>query len=77
MMSVCPVELDDWWNRAIFVTGKYPILTLVVKACLSIFSMMNDIMNDKRSKMVTETYDRNHECKIAPACIGRKFDKNF
>ena len=36
--SVCPVELDDWWIRAIFIIGKYPVLTLVVKACLSIFS---------------------------------------
>ena len=84
--SVCPVELDDWWNRAIFVTGKYPVLTLVGKACLLIFSgplvkgsfsIMNDIMNDKRSKMVTETYDGIMNVKLNQLALEESSTKPF
>ena len=30
-----PVQLDIWWGK-VFKSGKYPMLSLVVKACLSV-----------------------------------------
>ena len=49
-----PVELDLWWAK-IFQTSNYPVLSEVVKACLSFFSglyvdpsfsLMSNISND-------------------------------
>ena len=57
-------RLDDWWAK-VFATGSFPMLRLVVCACLSIFtgphveasfSMMSDIMTKKANRMETETY---------------------
>ena len=58
-----PVQLDIWW-RKVFKSCKYPTLSLVVKACLSIstgshveasFSRMNDIINKKSNCMGIES----------------------
>ena len=66
------IRLDKWWS-VIFTTGKYPALSAVVKACLSIFtgpqvesslSIMNDIIKKKSGRMLTETYS---------AIIGTKY----
>eukprot|EP00111_Clytia_hemisphaerica_P013916 TCONS_00040959-protein len=59
------IRLDHWWNK-VFLTKKYPVLSKVVKACLSIFtgpqvessfSKMNDIIDRKSNRMNVETYD--------------------
>ena len=66
-----PVQLDIWWGK-VFKSSKYPTLTLVVKAYLSIFigphvetsfSHMNDIMNKKSNHMGIETYSGNMNIK--------------
>ena len=66
------IRLDKWWS-VVFNTGKYPALSAVVKACLSIFtgpqvesslSIMNDIIKKKSGRMLTETYS---------AIIGTKY----
>ena len=58
-----PVQLDIWWGK-VFKSCKYPTLSLVVKACLSIsigshveasFSRMNDIINKKSNCMGIES----------------------
>ena len=67
------VRLDKWWS-VVFKNGKYPVLSSVIKACLSIFSgpqvessfsMMNDIINKKSGRMLVETYS---------AIIGTKYN---
>ena len=59
-----PVQLDIWWGK-VFKSCKYSTLSLVVKACLSIFtgphveasfSRMNDIIDKKSNRMDIETY---------------------
>ena len=55
-------ELDEWWDL-VFQTEKYPHLTLVVEAALSIFtglmvgsfSMLNNTMCKKRNSLGTDT----------------------
>ena len=57
-------RLDSWWNN-VFKSGKYPNLSKIVKAALSIFtgpqieasfSMMNDIIDKRSSRMDIATY---------------------
>ena len=58
-------ELDEW-RDLVFQTEKYPHLTFVVEAALSIFTgpmvvrsltMLNNIMCKKRNSLGTDTYD--------------------
>ena len=67
-------RLDKWWSE-IFKPGKYPVLSSVIKACLSVFtgpqvessfSMMNDIINKKSGRMLAET--------TYSAIIGTKYN---
>ena len=60
-----PVRLDHWWNQ-VFKSNKYPALSKIVKACLSIFSgpqvessfsKMNDLIDKKANRMDSATYD--------------------
>lgn len=57
-------RLDHWWAQ-IFKSGKYPTLSKLIKASLSIFtgphieqsfSIMNDIINPKTNRMNVSTY---------------------
>ena len=57
-------RLDSWWNN-VFKSGKYPDLSKVVKAEVSIctspqieasFSMMNDIIDTRSSRMDIATH---------------------
>ena len=57
-------RLDSWWNN-VFKSGKYPNLSKVVKAVLSIFtgpqieasfSMINDIIDNRSSRMDIAEY---------------------
>ena len=56
-------SLDIWWNY-IFKSERYPCLSKVVKAALSIFTgpqietfnMMNDIIDKRSSRMGIATY---------------------
>ena len=59
-----PMQLDLWWAM-VFKSGKYPTLSLIVKACLSIFSgphveaslsRVNDIIDKKSNRMGIDTY---------------------
>ena len=59
-----PMQLNLWWAM-VFKSGKYPTLSLIVKACLSIFSgphveasfsRMNDIIDKKSNRMGIDTY---------------------
>ena len=58
------IRLDHWW-AALFSQNKYPSLSLLVKACLSIFtapqveqsfSGMNDIINPKTNRLEVKTF---------------------
>ena len=60
-----PVRLDHWWNQ-VFKNNKYPALSKIVKACLSIFSepqvepsfsKVNDFIDKKSTWMGIATYD--------------------
>ena len=57
-------RLDVWWNK-VFKTNRYPVLSSLVRPCLSIFtgpmvecsfSMMNDIINSRSGHMEIEAY---------------------
>ena len=57
-------RLDVWWNK-VFKTNRYPVLSTLVRPCVSIFtgpmaecsfSMMNDIIDSKSGPMEIETY---------------------
>ena len=59
-----PVLLDLWW-AGVFRSSKYPTLSLVVKACLSVFSgqyveasfsQLNNIIDKISNCMVIEAY---------------------
>ena len=60
-----PVQLDLWWAK-IFQTRNYPVLSQVVKACLSIFSgphvessfsLMSNIIDKRSNRMNIDTYN--------------------
>ena len=57
-------RVDKWWAE-VFVAHSYPMLSKVVKACLSIctgpqveqsFSMMNNIITSKTNRLDVQTY---------------------
>ena len=57
-------RLDSWWNK-VFETNRYPVLSSLVRASLSIFtgpmvecsfSVMNDIIDSRSGRMEIETY---------------------
>jgi hypothetical protein len=58
------LRLDHWW-ALVFATGKYPILSQIVKAAISIFtgpqveqsfSIMNNVLNSKTNSLDTRTF---------------------
>ena len=60
-----PVQLDLWWAK-IFQTSHYPVLSQVVKACLSIFSaphvessfsLISNIIDKRSNRMNIDTYN--------------------
>ena len=57
-------RLDIWWNK-VFKTKRYPVLSSLVRPCLSIFtgpmvecsfSIMNDIIDSRSGRMEIDTY---------------------
>ena len=57
-------RLDVWWNK-VFKTNRYPVLSTLVRPCVSIFtgpmveysfSMMNNIIDSRSGRMEIETY---------------------
>ena len=57
------VRLDVWWNK-VFKTNRYPVLSSLVRSCLSIFTgpmlkcpftMMNDIIDSRSGHLEIET----------------------
>ena len=59
------VALDQWWTP-VFESGKYPSVSVLVKACLSIFtspmveqsfSIMNDIITPTTNRLDISTFD--------------------
>ena len=57
-------RLDIWWNK-VFKTKRYPVLSSLVRPCLSIFtgpmvecsfSVMNDIIDSRSGRMEIDTY---------------------
>ena len=55
---------DVWWNK-VFKTNRYPVLSTLVRPCVSIFtgpmveysfSMMNNIIDSRSGRMEIETY---------------------
>ena len=78
-------RLDVWWNK-IFETKRYPILSSVVKASLSIFtgpmvessfSMMNDIIDSQSGRTEIDTYSAilsvKYQLKLAGVTALSKF----
>ena len=41
------IQLDKWWS-VIFINSKYPVLSAVVKACLSIFIPVSFIIHKRK-----------------------------
>lgn len=78
-------RLDVWWNL-IFKTNRYPTLSKVVKAALSIFtgpqveasfSMMNDIIDKRSNRMDITTYSAIMKIKYSLLADGRSSFKKF
>ena len=78
-------ELDEWWDL-VFQTEKYPHLTLVVEAALSIFtgpmvggsfSMLNNTMCKKRNSLSTDTYDGLMSVKMFQLSTGQSCHESF
>ena len=73
------VDLDAWWHQ-VMLTKKYPFLTMVVEACLSIFSgpivegtfsTLNITMDKVRNRLNCETYDAILKCKMFQKSKGK------
>ena len=78
-------RLDSWWNN-VFKTCKYPSLSKVVKAALSIFtgpqieasfSMMNDIIDKRSSRMDVATYGAIMNVKYGLIAKGKSSFQNY
>ena len=73
-------RLDVWWSK-IFKTKRYPILSSVVKASLSIFtgsfSMMNGITDSRSGRTEIDTYSAimtvKYQLKSAEVTASSKF----
>ena len=73
------VELDDWWQK-VMLSEKYSFLSLVVEACLSVFSgpivegtfsTLNMTMDKQRNRLDCETYDSILKCKMYQKSTGK------
>ena len=78
-------RLDVWWS-SLFKSNKYPCLSKVVKAALSIFtgpqvetsfSMMNDIIDKRSSRMDITTYSAIMKVKFGLLADGQSSFKKF
>lgn len=78
-------RLDSWWSK-VFKTGRYPMLSCLVRASLSIFtgpmvessfSMMNDIIDSRSGRMDIDTYSAIMTTKYNLKSSGKTASQKF
>ena len=78
-------RLDSWWSK-VFKTERYPVLSCLVRASLSIFtgpmvessfSMMNDIIDSRSGRMDIDTYSAIMTTKYNLKTSGKTASQKF